>query len=53
LGQNSTVLPPIEQLQEIDFPKIEKTIAAAFANHHETQHGLIIDVTDTYFEVVY
>jgi len=39
----------LEQLQDLDFSKIEKTIADTFTNH-ETKHGLIIDVTDTYFE---
>ena len=39
----------LEQLQDVDFSKIEENIAAQLSQH-EGKRSLVIDVTDTYFE---
>lgn len=39
----------LEQLQEVDFCKIEESLAARLSKH-EGKRSLVIDVTDTYFE---
>lgn len=39
----------LEQLQDIDFTKIEENLAARLSRHEE-KRSLVIDVTDTYFE---
>jgi len=45
----SQLYETLEQLQDLDFSKIEKTIANILADC-EPKNSLIIDVTDTYFE---
>lgn len=39
----------LEQLQDVDFSKIEENLAAHLSEHEE-KRSLVIDVTDTYFE---
>lgn len=39
----------LEQLQDIDYSKVEASIASILSSH-EAKKALVIDVTDTYFE---
>ncbi|MDR2203835.1 MAG: hypothetical protein LBE76_06015 [Nitrososphaerota archaeon] len=46
-----TTLQYIEQIQTLDFSKIEETIATHLPKEKgQEKHSLIIDITDTYFE---
>lgn len=45
----SQLYETLEQLQDIDFSKVEANIAGTLSSH-ETKRSLVIDVTDTYFE---
>jgi transposase len=40
----------LEQIQTLDFTKIEQTLAAHFPKEKQENHSLVIDITDTYFE---